>query len=90
MMMKRLVGGGDDWCVHIDVMVIVIMTTFTICCVLKNCVVRRIMINATIKSSNYLGGQRVLDYRWRGMLDSARQAEAGDRQHNERGGRVMM
>jgi hypothetical protein len=44
------------------------------------------MINAIIKSSNYLGGKQVLDDRRRGVLDSARQAAAGIRQHNERGG----
>jgi hypothetical protein len=33
-------------------------------------------------------GERVLDDRRRGMLDSARQAKAGDRQHDERGGRA--
>jgi hypothetical protein len=48
------------------------------------------MINATIKLSNYLGGERVLDDRRRGMLDSTRQAEGGNRQHNERGGRATM
>ncbi len=37
-------------------------------------------VKATIKSSNYVGGERVLDDRRRGMLDSARQAEMGDRQ----------
>jgi len=47
-------------------------------------------MNATIKSSNLWGGERILDDRRRGMLDSARQVEAGDRQHNERGGRVTM
>ncbi len=47
-------------------------------------------MNATIKSSNYLGGERVLDDRRRGMLDSMRQAEAGERQHNERGEQAMM
>ncbi len=88
MMMKRLVGGGDDWHVHMDVMVMVPANTSTICWVLKKLVVRRIMINSTIKSTNYLGGKRVLDDRRRGMLDSARQVEAGNRQHNERGGRV--
>ena len=45
-------------------------------------------MNATIKLSNLWGGERILDDRRRGMLDSARQVEAGDRQHNERGGRV--
>ncbi len=35
MMMKRLVGGGDDWHVHMDIMVMVPATTLTICWVLK-------------------------------------------------------
>jgi hypothetical protein len=48
------------------------------------------MLNTTIKSSNYLGGEPVLDDRRRGMLDSTRQAEAGDRQHNERRGQAMV
>ncbi len=34
-------------------------------------------------------GERVLDDRRRRMLDSARQAEASNRQHNERGGQAM-
>ncbi len=34
--------------------------------------------------------KQVLDDRRRGMLDSMRKAEAGDRQHNERGGRTTM
>jgi hypothetical protein len=33
-------------------------------------------------------GKRVLDDRRREMLDSVRQAEVGDRQHDERGGRA--
>ncbi len=48
------------------------------------------MLNVTIKSSNYLGGKQLLDDGRRGMLDSAKQAEAGDRQHDERGGQAMM
>jgi hypothetical protein len=36
MMMKRLVVGGDDWRVHMDVMVMVLTTTLTKCWVLKN------------------------------------------------------
>jgi hypothetical protein len=48
------------------------------------------MINATIKLSNYLGGKQILDDRRRGMLDSVRQAEVGDRHCDERGGRVTM
>ncbi len=47
-------------------------------------------MNATIKLSKYLGGERVLDNRRRQMLDSARQTEAGDRHHDERGGRETM
>jgi hypothetical protein len=35
MMMKRLVDGGDDWCIHMDVMVMVPTTTLTICWVLR-------------------------------------------------------
>jgi hypothetical protein len=35
MMMKRLVGGGDDWHVHMDIMVMVPTTTMSICRVLK-------------------------------------------------------
>jgi hypothetical protein len=85
MMMKRLVGGGDDWCIHMGVIVIVPTTTLTICWVLKKLLVRRILINATIKSSNYLGGEQKLDDKRRGMLNNARQAEVGNRQHNERG-----
>ncbi len=30
MIMKRLVGGGDDWRIHINVMVVVPATTLTI------------------------------------------------------------
>jgi hypothetical protein len=48
------------------------------------------MINATIKLSNYLGGKQVLDDRRRGMLDCTRQAEAGNRQHDERRGWAAM
>jgi hypothetical protein len=33
-------------------------------------------------------GKLLLDDRKRGMLDSVRQAEAGDRQHDERGGQA--
>jgi hypothetical protein len=35
MMMKRLVGGVDDWRIHMDVIVMVLTTTMTICWVLK-------------------------------------------------------
>ncbi len=35
MMIKRLVGWGDDWRVHMDVMVMIQTTTLTICWVLK-------------------------------------------------------
>jgi hypothetical protein len=51
MLMKRFVGGGDDWHVHMDVLVMVWTTTLTICWVLKKREVKdstRIM-NATIK-----------------------------------------
>jgi hypothetical protein len=27
MLMKRFVGGGDEWCVHMDVMVMVFQAT---------------------------------------------------------------
>ncbi len=48
--------------------------------------VRRIIINATIKQAIIWVGKLLLDDRRRGMLDSAGQAEVGDRQHNEMGG----
>ncbi len=35
MLMKRFVGGGDDWPVHMDAMVMVRTTTLTICLVLN-------------------------------------------------------
>ncbi len=35
LVMKRLVGGGDDWCIHMDVMIMVLATILTICWVLK-------------------------------------------------------
>jgi hypothetical protein len=35
MMMKRLVGGGDDWLVHMDIMVRAPTTALTISWVLK-------------------------------------------------------
>jgi hypothetical protein len=36
MLMKRLVGGGDDRRIHMDVMVMVLATALTICWILKN------------------------------------------------------
>ncbi len=35
MLMKRFVGGGDDWRVHMNFMFMVGTTTLTICWVLK-------------------------------------------------------
>jgi hypothetical protein len=35
MLMKRFVGGGNDWCIHMDAMVMVRASTLTICWVLN-------------------------------------------------------
>jgi hypothetical protein len=35
MLVKRFVGGGDDWRIHMDAMVMVRTTTLTICRILN-------------------------------------------------------
>jgi hypothetical protein len=64
MLMKRFVGGGDDWRAHMDAMVMVWTTTLTICRVLNKRKVEDSRVMMRTQQSNQgtlLWGQDCVD-----------------------------